>query len=245
MNQTNYGGTNWQVETGKDNVNHFNTQEEQTPIVGIPSNLPYLGAVEFVGRQEELTALHHLLDRDQMTIAAIQGMGGLGKTELALQYARQYQQFYPGGLCWIKAQESDVPIQIVDFARSTLGLPAKDFNGLDLAAQVRYCWSHWRSAGRVLLILDNLVKFESVQPYLPKDARFKVLMTTRLRLSSPVQLFEIQELRETAALDLLKSLVSESRIEQEPLQAKQLCQRLGCLPLGLELVGRYSCSPLY
>lgn len=111
MNQANYGGTNWQVETGENNVNHFNIQEEQTPIVGIPNNLPYLGVVEFVGRQQELTELHKVLDREQMTIAAIHGMEGLGKTELALQYARQYQQFYPGGLCWLKAQESDVPIQ--------------------------------------------------------------------------------------------------------------------------------------
>jgi predicted ATPase len=77
--------------------------------------------VEFVGREEELQNLHQLLqDNKQVAIAAIAGMGGVGKTELALQYAIQHRETYNGGLCWLLAKIEDVGIQVVQFARTQL-----------------------------------------------------------------------------------------------------------------------------
>ena len=60
-------------------------------------NLPGPGARYFVGREEDLLDLHNLLQAGEKTAirAALQGMGGIGKTELALQYARHDQQRYP------------------------------------------------------------------------------------------------------------------------------------------------------
>ena len=51
-------------------------------------------------------------------------MGGVGKTELALQYVHLYgqQQTYPGGICWLMAGELDLGTQIVAFARVHLQL---------------------------------------------------------------------------------------------------------------------------
>ncbi|MDZ8094652.1 MAG: tetratricopeptide repeat protein [Nostoc sp. DedQUE05] len=201
--------------------------------------MPLSGVVEFVGREEELQNLHQLLqDNKQVAIAAIAGMGGVGKTELALQYAIQQRETYNGGLCWLLAKTGDVGIQVVQFARTQLDLkPPEDF---DILAQVQYCWRRWRD-GDVLLVLDDVSDYEQVKPYLQSlPSRFKVLMTTRQKLGRIAQL-SLDVLQPEAALELLKSLLKETpeRIERELAVANQLCEWLGYLPLGVELVGRY------
>lgn len=92
--------------------------------------MPLSGVVEFVGREEELQNLHQLLqDNKQVAIVAIAGMGGVGKTELALQYAIQHRDTYNAGLCWLLAKTGDVGIQVVQFARTQLDLnPPEDFD---------------------------------------------------------------------------------------------------------------------
>ncbi|MEH2465724.1 tetratricopeptide repeat protein [Nostoc sp.] len=201
--------------------------------------MPLSGVVEFVGREEELQNLHQLLqDNKQVAIAAIAGMGGVGKTELALQYAIQQRETYNGGLCWLLAKIGDVGIQVVQFARTQLDLkPPEDF---DILAQVQYCWQRWRE-GDVLLVLDDVTDYEQVKPYLQSlPSRFKVLMTTRQNLGRIAQL-SLDMLQPEDALELLRSLLKETpeRIERELALANQLCEWLGYLPLGVELVGRY------
>ena len=205
----------------------------------IPQNLPLSGVLEFVGREEELQNLHQLLqDNKKVAIAAIAGMGGVGKTELALQYAIKRRETYNGGLCWLLPKTGDVGIQVVQFARTQLDLkPPEDF---DLLAQVQYCWPRWRE-GDVLLVLDDVSDYEEVKPYLQSlPSRFKVLMTTRQKLGRIAQL-SLDVLQPQGALELLKSLLKETpgRIEKELALANQLCEWLGYLPLGVELVGRY------
>ncbi|WP_375514149.1 NB-ARC domain-containing protein, partial [uncultured Nostoc sp.] len=201
--------------------------------------MPLSGVVEFVGREEELQNLHQLLqDNKQVAIAAISGMGGVGKTELALQYAIQQRQTYNGGLCWLLPKTGDVGIQVVQFARTQLDLkPPEDF---DILAQVQYCWRRWRE-GDVLLVLDDVSDYEQVKPYLQSlPSRFKVLMTTRQNLGRIAQL-SLDVLQLEAVLELLRSLLKKTpeRIERELAIANQLCEWLGYLPLGVELVGRY------
>ncbi|MEH2056893.1 MAG: NB-ARC domain-containing protein [Nostoc sp.] len=225
--------------------------------------------MEFVGREEELQNLHQLLqDNKQVAIVAIAGMGGVGKTELALQYAIKRRETYNGGLCWLLAKTGDVGIQVVQFARTQLDLkPPEDF---DIVAQVQYCWRRWRE-GDVLLVLDDVSDYEEVKPYFQSlPSRFKVLMTTRQKLGRIAQL-SLDVLQPQAALELLKSLIGVERIEKEndltpqppsllgkgefyspplvgeglgerslgELAALHLCEWLGYLPLGVELVGRY------
>jgi tetratricopeptide (TPR) repeat protein len=196
--------------------------------------------VQFVGRDEDLNRLHIELQKtDRLAITAVQGMGGIGKTELALQYAQShYQQgLYPGGVCWLQVRGLDIGSQITRFAIVHLGLSIPD--GLELDDRVTFCWRRWRD-GDVLIVLDDVMDYETVAPYLPPaEPRFKVLMTTRLQLGQSVKQVPIDVLTKTAALDLLKSLVGEVRIEAQFAAAQDLCDWLGYLPLGLELVGRY------
>ena len=216
-------------------------QAPPNPPEGIPQNLPWTGAKLFVGRDEAMQTLHKQLQAtERVAITSITGMGGIGKTELALQYAHYHlqQQTYRGGVCWLQARGVDLEIGIISFARSQLNLnPPEDY---DLDVQVRYCWRNWPQ-GEVLVIFDDVTDYEEIEAFLPPaEPRFKVLITTRRQwLGQSFQRLELEVLEEAAALELLVSFVGEARIHGELEEAKALCEFLGFLPLGLELVGRY------
>ncbi len=109
-----------------------------------------------------------------------------------------------------------------------------------------YCWQHWR-AGRVLVVLDDVQDYEHLRPWLPPpESRFRVLLTTRLTLRSPVQNFEIRVLSEPKALELLGdhqprgARVQILGFSKKPeIWSGRSAHWLGYLPLGIELVGRY------
>ncbi len=207
--------------------------------VGIPHNLTQRGTGTFVGRDCELTTLHERLQQDdRLALASVQGMSGVGKTELALQYGLKALQIgtYPGGVCWLRARQ-EVGTQIVEFARAELGLePPED---LELPQRVRWCWQRWQE-GSVLVVYDDVQDYQGIEPWLPPaDRRFKVLLTTRLRLGSVVRELELAVLTEAQALELLRAIVGAERIDRELETAQRVCEWLGYLPLGLELAGRY------
>ena len=205
-----------------------------------PNNIPRSGTLYFVGREQLLEQLHQQLQREDRPVNyALSGMGGVGKTELALQYAQRYKQHYPGGICWLRSRELDLGTQVVAFARTQLQLtPTED---LDVVERVAFCWQHWSLPGNVLVVLDDVVDYQQIERYLPPNQeRFKILITTRLQeLSQSFSFLYLNLLNEAAALDLLASLIGKSRLQQERETAQQLCQWLGFLPLGLQLIGTY------
>jgi NB-ARC domain len=208
--------------------------------VEIPNNVPRSGVAKFIGREPELERLHSQLQQGNLvSISAVEGMGGVGKTELAIQYTQQQGSFYEGGVCWLFAREFNVGTQIVGFAQSQLNIKVPE--GLELPDQVAFCWRNWR-AGDVLLVLDDVVNYpRDVEPYLPPAAftRFKLVMTTRKKFGPPIQSLSLDVLSSEQSLELLTALIGEERVQQELAIAKTLCNWLEHLPLGIELVGRY------
>ncbi len=169
-------------------------------------------------------------------------MGGVGKTELATQYARQHQDDYLGGICWLNAREGNLATEIINQFKQFLKLEIpEELKGKPLEEQVWWCWHNWQPPeGLVLVVLDDVVNLESFYQLLPKVKRFRVLITTRLRNLDPdIEEIPLDVLSPEDALNLLTKLVGDTRVQKEKQQAQELCKRLGYLPLGLQLVGRY------
>jgi tetratricopeptide (TPR) repeat protein len=228
----------------KTNFNQPSTPQAEKP-AELPNNLnrARTGAVNFVGREDAMAQLHHQLQQQERIAitAVVTGMAGVGKTELALQYALHHKEklTYAGGICWIGVQGETVGVQLLEFAKSLLGLfPPEELN---LRGQLDYCWARWQPPGDVLLILDDVHQYAEIQDYLPpQEQRFKVLITTRQHwLAASFEQLRLPVLSESAALALLESLIGTSRLQAELEVGKGLCAWLGYLPLGLELVGRF------
>ncbi len=179
-----------------------------------------------------------------MVISAVSGMGGIGKSELALQYAYKHETTtYPGGICWLKARE-DLGVQIVEFALfCEYPMPPSDW---DLVKKVRWYWQQWRNEA-TLIVFDDVQGYGDIQPFLPPPkSQFRVLLTSRSKFPAPVQDCEIKVLSEARSIELLGSFNPEvkSNIEADLATAEEICKWLGYLPLGLELLGRYLANDL-
>ncbi len=170
-------------------------------------------------------------------------MGGLGKTELAVQYATRHLADYPGGICWLNGRVSDLVAQLLSLVTLELGLevPQKtQGRPTTTAEQVDWCWRNWRPAGPVLVVLDDVDDWAKCAPVMPKESRFRVLVTTREQaLARQFRTIALDALELPQALDLLAQLEKCDRVVGDRPSAEMLCDLVGRLPLGIELVGRY------
>lgn len=206
-----------------------------------PNNLPSPTARYFVGREKALQDLDQLVQSNKtVSISAIQGMGGIGKTELAKYYAIIYQNDYPDGIAWLNFGTVGIKEEIVSFGRNILKLSfPEDAPIEDKLAQV---WQDWQPEKGALVIIDNINRkkdYEDIKPYLPTGTGFKVLITSRVKFSN-IPAYNLELLDLDKAVELLESLADAKNRDWNPELAKTLCQdKLGRLPLAITLVGCY------
>ena len=206
----------------------------------IPSNVRQ-GSKNFVGREDELADIHAKLQEGQgVIVCAVEGMGGVGKTELALQYATRYQQEYVARY-WLSLREMGLAQAVVTIASPYLDLP-EAMQAKSLDEQAAWCWQNWLpESGKLLVILDDVPKAESIPDLaMPIDPRVRVLVTTREReLNVGFESVPLDVLSEEKALELLRKIVGAAKVDKELVTVKEICNTLGYLPLGIELVGEY------
>lgn len=209
----------------------------------------------FTGRENDKQRLLELLrpghSQRPVLVAAVAGLAGIGKTELALQTARcalMKPGWFPGGVLFRDLHGYDPrrrvsPNAALDSLLRTLGIRSEQIPGDldDRAAKYRSVLSTYvRQNRRILVILDNAATVEQVQPLIPSDGSTAVLITSRHNLGL-WQRVELNVLAPEAAIDLIrKSLqqvhgASDIRCDQDPYNARQIASLCGYVPLALQI----------
>jgi tetratricopeptide (TPR) repeat protein len=202
-------------------------------------NLPRPIGGLFVGRDDALSDLEGLLSAGGGVIGqALHGLGGVGKTELALRYAHAQLGDYRL-VWWVSAETADLLIDGVAVLAARLG-PESVSTSAD-----RYAWAvGWlQSHAGWLLVLDNVEDPKVIEGLLGAvQGRGRVLVTTRRDLTGAVwQRLGLEPLRlgvldRKASVQLLIGLTGQVGEEDD---AEALAAELGDLPLALEQAGAF------
>jgi tetratricopeptide (TPR) repeat protein len=192
----------------------------------------------FVGRDDQLTALRaQLNDQGAATVVpttALTGMGGIGKTQLALAYAQRHRGDYTLGW-WVPSETELGMLTALAELGAVLGLPA-ELPPVELAARTRDALgdrSGW------LLIFDNAPNSTAIADYLPGAGHGHVLVTSRdsawQGIADPVPVDLL------SAEDAVELLVRRTG-DPDQHSAARLAEALGRLPLALEQAAAYAAS---
>ncbi|GHO76356.1 hypothetical protein KSD_41270 [Ktedonobacter sp. SOSP1-85] len=133
-------------------------------------NIPYQRNPYFTGREDLLTRLHKQLHagQDIALSQAISGLGGVGKTQLVVEYAYRYRQEYRY-ILWARAESEESLISSYVALAHLLNLPQKDAQDQHLTVQAL---KHWlQNNGGWLLILDNADEPKILSPTSPQRPR--------------------------------------------------------------------------
>lgn len=206
----------------------------------------------FTGRDEDLARLMPVLDPSAdsdlpVVICAVSGLGGIGKTALALYAAHRAvaEGWFPGGTLFVDFRGYDKDPVTADQALLTL-LDGMGVRGPDLpqTATAQYALYRRLLAGErrsMLLILDNASDPEQVAPLVPGTDHHRVLITSRDRLTDlDARLFGLDVLKPEAAAELIDRSLrlsdgSDDRAAGEPDAVAELVVLCGRHPLALRI----------
>ncbi|MGX7674346.1 ATP-binding protein [Plantactinospora sp. DSM 117369] len=204
----------------------------------LPPDVP-----DFSGRAaESRLLLQNLKDgRGATPITVIAGMGGVGKTSLAVHVAHLAAASFPDGQLYIDllgAQASPLePQEVLARFLRRLGVPSRAIP--TEVAEASELFRARLAHHRVLLVLDNAVSEEQVRPLLPGTATCAVLITSRNRLTGlegPLRI-DLEVLPAAEALQLLSRVAGEPRVRAELVSATRIVELCGGLPLAVQIAG--------
>lgn len=200
----------------------------------------------FVGRHRELAWADTLLDvHAAPTSANISGMGGIGKSTLAVHWAHRNTAAFPDGQLYVDLRGFDHTLAPVDpydaliRLLESLGISGEYVpDSLDARAAL------YRSAlaeRRILILLDNARDADQVRPLLPGTPGSLALITSRDRLAAlrvtGTESIHLDVLPEDEATALLTRRVGPERATVDPGSVKRIVRATGGLPLALAVVG--------
>jgi hypothetical protein len=146
------------------------------------SNLPFSRNKFFTGRDDILSGLHKSFNAGE-TVQALNGIGGVGKTQTALEYAYRYQEHYRF-LLWSKAHTRESLVTDFVAIAGRLNLPEKDAQDQSETVAAVKRWLENNDGW--LLILDNADELAMAREFIPLRRRGHVLLTTRAQNTRPI-----------------------------------------------------------
>ena len=204
----------------------------------------------FTGRDHILDQLHTLLTNEPTSAAltpsvALSGLGGIGKTQLALEYAYQHRSAYTAVL-WVESEtQASLTTSFVRIAGFlTLSEQTEEDQSKIVAAVLR--WLHQQK--RWLLVFDNVEDLALIKPFLPANDWGAVLLTTRLQaLGTLAQRVDLSPLTHLEGYNFLLARTNRLRQHgghatthsQEKAAAQAIVTEMGGLPLALEQAAAY------
>ena len=219
--------------------------EPVAPPVSPTIYLPHRRDPFFIGRDSLIERLYEVLNNEKVAtvVWAISGLGGVGKTDLALEYAYRYLSDYQTTL-WLSADSHERLLKDIDAVAHLLNLPEREEKDQSIADV-----KDWLQQNRRwLLILDGVDDFTVIHELLTMKVKGHILITTRSRVTgrfAPRIDVEPMDLREGMLLLLRRATILEldepleAAIAQEQELAQEIVCLMGGLPLALVQAGAY------
>ena len=212
-------------------------------------SVPHQRNPYFTGREALLERLRHVLTTGNTAVLthpqAICGLGGVGKTQLALEYAYRYHEEY-AAVFWLKADSRESVLADFQALAHLLHLPEQHAEEPMQPVVAVIDWL--QSRPRWLLIYDNADDLAMIRPFLPTQGSGHVLLTTRAQsMGGLAHRIEVECMTlEVGALFLLRRssiLAADATLEAAPTPERalsvQVVEELGGLPLALDQAGAY------
>jgi DNA-binding SARP family transcriptional activator/Flp pilus assembly protein TadD len=232
---------------------------DRGPVPPRPAMLP-ASAPGFTGRTRELEALSAMLGgpaggSTPVVITAIGGTAGVGKTALAVHWARQAAAEFPGGQLYVNLRgfgPSADPLPPAEALRELLDalrVPAAQIPAGTEAREALY--RSLLADQRVLILLDNARDPAQVRPLLPTAPGALVLITSRNELAGLVAAdgarpLTLDVLTDTEAHQLIAGRIGAARVAAEPAAADELIRLCARLPLALAITAaRAAAQPAF
>jgi tetratricopeptide (TPR) repeat protein/predicted MPP superfamily phosphohydrolase len=194
------------------------------------SNIGSRGNSPFVGRDELINQISRTLDDPNTErVVVLHGHAGVGKSELALEFARRNRERYGGGTFQVDASTDAVAIHLAAIGKNNLDLdfpPDLPLNDQGLRTFLSL------GAGPALLIYDNVVSFERIAPWLPLSGMpCHVIMTTLSDIQTVAwPCIEVPPLLREQALELVKELAGNEIAER---YGPAIVEHAGGLPVQI------------
>jgi tetratricopeptide (TPR) repeat protein len=212
-------------------------------------NVPYRQNLFFTGREDILQHLDQALHAESAVALShpqgISGLGGIGKTQTALEYAYRYGGNYDA-VFWVQADSAATLTSGYATLAQVLQLPERDEQDQCVMVEAVLRW--FRVHPNWLLVFDGMDDLSVAEPFLPKAGQGHILFTTRAHaLGGIAERIEVRQMEpETGALLLLRraSLLAlqETLSRAKPddqIIACAISQELDGLPLALDQAGAY------
>lgn len=207
------------------------------------SRIPFRPNPLFVGRTAELRQLVTLFNAERSLVAgctiAITGLGGVGKTQLAVEFAHRHGHRFPGGVFWLSfADPEAIPLEVAACGGANALALQPGYDELSLSEQVKMVQRAWQEPLPRLLIFDNCTDHALLTQWRPASGGCCILLTSRNSRWHPdlaVTTLPLSILERSASITLLQQFVSDMTHSQ----ANAIAAELGDLPLALHLAGRF------